>query len=196
MSTSPDFTSYKDPKIIGPGVWYFVHLKASEIKTKEDAISVHKDIDILRRRFACEACRRHFDAECQKNNPRTALNKDIKLMTEGKNAQYLAQWLVNSHNQANINKFENNKRLRTPNKTAEAVNIKYSDVKNFFNPSKVTSCVATECEPVDVKTSTSEPISIKSSSVFQHSTLLPNIPIVLNSEPPKIKFIKNIRKLT
>jgi hypothetical protein len=207
MSQESDCSSYNSSITIGPGVWYGLHLEASEIKTKEDAISCFKSIDRIKRRFSCEVCRKHFEEECKKNSPKIAMVNDIKRLESDKQAKHLFIWLVNAHNQANINKFNTNKILGRPNKTQEPVFVSVQTVRKYFDPFNITPCIGTNCDDSSLETPVAKTSprpqkspekprkKIETKETVSHSSLFPNNPIIVNSSS-KIKFLPKFKKST
>ena len=81
----------RDPKIIGPGIWWFLHNKASLAKTKEQKKAFLDDINLLRQTFPCLECRTHLDDYAKKNPPEKYININKGLFI----------WTWNCHNNAN-----------------------------------------------------------------------------------------------
>ena len=68
-----------NPKIIGPGAWFTIHLMAKNATTKElkDAFIVF--MELLREYFPCKKCRKHINEYLNKNPIRDFYNiKDNK----------------------------------------------------------------------------------------------------------------------
>lgn len=51
-----------EPKYIGPGVWYMLHLLALESESSPEIKEAFPQmIDVLRQKFPCEICRKHLN---------------------------------------------------------------------------------------------------------------------------------------
>lgn len=66
--THPPVNDIHNPKYIGPGVWWFLHSLASEIKNSNDIPCVLFAINTISRKFTCIICRDHFN-KFKKNDP-------------------------------------------------------------------------------------------------------------------------------
>lgn len=78
-----------DPKYIGPGCWYTLHLLASKAVNKQDKLHLIKLINIYKEFFSCKVCKKHFADFCLRYPPEEWVMK---------NAQ---EWCVMAHNNAN-----------------------------------------------------------------------------------------------
>jgi hypothetical protein len=108
-----------DRDIIGPGSWYVIHLACHDSvfegtrETKALAINL---IELIKKRFFCERCRKHFIKFCELNPPELSGN--------------LFHWSVDSHNAVNQ---MNGKRL-----------VSYDEAEDLYNPYGV--CTDPKCE--------------------------------------------------
>lgn len=138
--TSFDFSSYSKPSIIGPGTWYMLHLKASDIDSIEDIISLHGDIDRIRRRFSCENCRDHFNEFSQKYSPTVAMEKDVSDFRRNIKPEHLAKWIVMAHNGATKQNYTKRRVSYRPD------DYTYESVRDYFNPSGYKPCYDDDCD--------------------------------------------------
>ena len=81
----------KDPKIIGPGIWWFLHNKASLATTDISKLEFMNDVNNLKKTFPCNECRSHLIEFVKKNPMEPFLKKDKGLFI----------WTWNFHNNAN-----------------------------------------------------------------------------------------------
>jgi hypothetical protein len=137
--SNQDFKAYSNPKIIGPGVWFFLHLKASDLSNEADIVSLANDIDLLKRRFGCEMCRKHIEEFCEKNPPNKAMTADIKDFRAKRGTSHLERWLVTLHNNATKHKYT------WKNEGFRPDDVKYEDVHEYFDPEKYEPCEIDDC---------------------------------------------------
>jgi hypothetical protein len=107
-------TRYQKAKIIGPGVWYVGHhLCEKAAKTKDPKIFdlAYGFIEEMRYEFICKVCRSHINDFALKDNPAR--------FVETKDAEGLATWWYNLHNNANQH-------------AGNSVTESREDVKKFF----------------------------------------------------------------
>ena len=132
MSKKIDFSVYTKPSAIGPGVWYFQHLKSFSIEIEDDIRSLYSDIQLIRKRFSCTTCRNHFNEQCEEHDPKIEMESDIKDLKKGIQPEHLAKWLVNAHNNATKKKYE--RYSKSTGKVFKAEIVPYEQVKEFFTP--------------------------------------------------------------
>ena len=76
----------------GNGSWYMIHLICSDATNIEKAIYV---IELIKKKFFCNKCKKHFNEFCELNNPKKAAKEYLGLF----------YWSVDAHN--NVNKMNN-----------------------------------------------------------------------------------------
>jgi len=79
----------------GNGSWYMLHLICSEATTPEGKKHALYTIDLIKKKFFCAKCKKHFNEFCEKNNPNAVLKDELGLF----------YWSVDAHN--NVNKMNN-----------------------------------------------------------------------------------------
>jgi hypothetical protein len=114
-----------NPKYVGPGLWYGMHIDAANAKTSKDKEAVIKRIRILQNNFPCQECKVHF-ANYLTNHPPEETIKG------GPDSLFL--WTVNFHNAVNY-------RLGKPQITFEEAKSIYIDQDVF--------CTKSSCEDSD-----------------------------------------------
>lgn len=82
---------FSSPDILGPGVWFFLHLKASKATTREAQLEVCRDIRLLADNFRCMTCKPHFQKHVATYPPEKTLHVEKGLFI----------WLWNMHNIVN-----------------------------------------------------------------------------------------------
>jgi hypothetical protein len=83
-----DTSIFSDMKKCGAGIWFLLHILATNIKISEDRKHFKFVIDILSENMKCEKCKNHFQ-EYIKNNP-----------LENETNYY--KWTWELHNQVNL----------------------------------------------------------------------------------------------
>ena len=86
----------KDPKVIGPGVWWMLHtLAINNCNTIEEKVAFVNIINTISYKFPCENCRKHLQDFIKIDPPEAwAVSTDKNLF----------QWTWKAHNNANRNK--------------------------------------------------------------------------------------------
>lgn len=56
-----------DPKIIGPGTWFSIHITAKNAITKDSKDAFIQFMELLRNTFPCLKCRKHINEYMDKN---------------------------------------------------------------------------------------------------------------------------------
>ncbi len=128
-----DFSSYGNPGVIGPGVWYLEHMKCENIESEFDIQSIGRDIELIRKNFSCSSCRVHFNEYCDENDPNIAMEKDIRDLKKGKKPEHLAKWFVEAHNNATKKRYERYTQT-SGSRVFKAPVASYEDVSNYFTP--------------------------------------------------------------
>lgn len=91
---------FKDPKIIGPGVWWMGHQSCADaVKsgTYEDYVDAYKTLHKIRTKFPCGTCVAHIEEYCS-HKPLEFYKPDP---TKAHDAKGLALWFYELHNNAN-----------------------------------------------------------------------------------------------
>jgi hypothetical protein len=91
-----------DPKIVGPGVWFTIHIQAKEAVTNHKIEQFIQYMELLARQFGCMNCRKHIRSYID-NHP---IN-DFRTMTNEKGDRIgMFKWSWMFHNAVNtrINK--------------------------------------------------------------------------------------------
>ena len=105
MSKVSRLKRYKNPKIIGPGVWWAGHQACEDAVVAADVASFEfafRYITMLRAKFACLDCRNHIEAFCLASNPeiyRPTYDANGKIV-KPHDAQGLASWFHALHSVA------------------------------------------------------------------------------------------------
>lgn len=134
---------YKDPRVIGPGVWYSLHLLAEEaVKTGNlrDFNLAYLYTVKIKDNFACITCRNNIQAYDKENpleNFKPLFDADGK-MTKKQDSQGLALWIYDLHRNANTHAEQH----LGPGKKKH--NEDYGDVMRFFRNDGV--CEEANCE--------------------------------------------------
>lgn len=88
--------SFVDPKVVGPGAWFMIHLQAYHATTNERKKAFELMIEDLVTNFKCLKCKKHFSKYIQRNPL-----SDYRTMTEdGKDIGYFL-WSWKLHNEVN-----------------------------------------------------------------------------------------------
>jgi hypothetical protein len=104
---------YKNPKVVGAGMHFMVHLylqnavvKCKEVKTQQDLneakrefIMAYDHIDKLKQFMPCNHCKVNFNDYCNNNPPKVFLDSYDR--NPLKSSEGLAHWYYNAHNNAN-----------------------------------------------------------------------------------------------
>jgi hypothetical protein len=122
-----------EPKYVGPGIWYSIHILAANAKTQKEKESVVKQIRIIQENFPCQECKSHFWKYLQNHPPEDTIKG-------GPESLFL--WTVNFHNAVNF-------RLGKPQ-------ITYDEAKSIYIEQSV-FCTKASCdEEEEVKDSSPE----------------------------------------
>lgn len=117
MENTNHLKRYKNPKIIGPGIWFMGHLLAEDAvssRNLDDFNSAYMFFLKLRDKFPCKKCKDHIEIYFNKN----PIQKYAPTNTKKHDPDGLAKWFYGLHENANT--FTGNK------------SEKYEDVQNFF----------------------------------------------------------------
>jgi len=123
MSKVSRLKRYKNPKIIGPGVWWAGHQACEDAVVDGDIQSFEfafRYVTMVKTKFGCLECRRHIEAFWSASNPeiyRPIYDAQGKL-TRAHDAQGLASWFYALHSNAN--------------RHAKTSTEDYTDVMAFF----------------------------------------------------------------
>lgn len=91
-----------DPKVVGPGVWYVIHLKAKE-SINNDKIDEFIDfMETLSYKFGCSNCRKHIQAYI-KDHPFEDL-RNIQNSDDEKIGMFKWAWLFHNAVNTRLNK--------------------------------------------------------------------------------------------
>lgn len=111
---------YKDPQVIGSGVWYLMHLAAEEAAFERSPTKLRfagELLGLVRAKFACAKCRKHCEDYCVKH--------PYQGLIERNDYEAFSRWVYDFHYLAN------SFRKDVP---AE----KYEDVTHFFRSDEST----------------------------------------------------------
>lgn len=81
-----------DPRVIGPGLWFWMHSKAARAITLIAKQRLIEDIRELQEDFPCKECKGHFAEYLEHHPPEISLDGDEKS---------LFYWTVDFHNDRN-----------------------------------------------------------------------------------------------
>lgn len=134
MSMKKGLSRYKNPKIVGAGIWYCIHMlveNAVNSRDPNDFNLAYKYIVTIRDNFPCLVCKRHIEMFCEAHplEDFKARYSDGKMVEEPK-YEYLSKWAYDLHAQAN--QITNSK-----------YNESYDDVVDFFRSNE--ACVEDDC---------------------------------------------------
>lgn len=115
-----------NPAILGPGVWYDIHLESKNAKTEEQKKSFVHKMYLLAQSFPCLTCRKHIDDYIQSNPFEPLWNETTN--TGEQIGMFKWSWLF--HNVVN-------KRLNKPN-------ISWDNALYIFSDASINSC-AKDC---------------------------------------------------
>ena len=59
-----------NPAVTGPGLWFFLHLKAYHATTEDNALELINDLWLLAKKHPCIVCRKHMGIYLNKHPPR------------------------------------------------------------------------------------------------------------------------------
>ena len=86
-------TRLHNPKYVGPGIWFSIHIMAYNAKTQKEKEFVIKQIRIIQENFPCQECKSHFWDYLNNHPPEDTIKKD---------SEALFLWTVNFHNAVNF----------------------------------------------------------------------------------------------
>lgn len=81
-----------NPKYLGPGVWWVIHMTAANANTYSEKIEAKNMIENICRNFFCETCKTHFIAYLKKHPIEDVMNLNLGLF----------KWTVDFHNAGNL----------------------------------------------------------------------------------------------
>ena len=81
-----------NPKYLGPGVWWVIHMTAAKANTYSEKIEAKNMIENICRNFFCETCKTHFVAYLKKHPLEDVMNVNLGLF----------KWTVDFHNAGNL----------------------------------------------------------------------------------------------
>ena len=82
-----------NPKYVGPGIWFSIHVMAYNAKTQKEKEFVIKQIRIIQENFPCHECKNHFWDYLNNHPPEATIKAD---------SEALFLWTVNFHNSVNF----------------------------------------------------------------------------------------------
>lgn len=88
-------------KVIGPGVWFTIHLKAYNVNTVYDYREFIRYLHTLSYTFPCEDCRVHFKRYLSMNPPENEWGRTYKI-SDKVTCNGLFLWTVIFHNEVNV----------------------------------------------------------------------------------------------
>lgn len=141
-----DFAPYTKATEIGRGTWFMNHLKSFNIIDAHDVESCLRDLALLKNKFPCHNCRKHFAEFHDAHPPRVAAEADLKALNRGERPEHLARWLVNAHNAANLHKFESYSQFHDTKFRPD--DVKYEQVRDFFDSLGQEPCTG-DCDKPD-----------------------------------------------
>ena len=112
-----------DPKYVGPGIWFSIHMLAANASIPKEKEAVVKQIRIIQANFPCQECKGHFGKYLISHPPEETINDS--------NPDSLFLWTVNFHNSVNY-------RLGKPQ-------ITYEEAKSIYMEGSV-FCMKQSCE--------------------------------------------------
>lgn len=81
-----------NPKYVGPGIWFSMHVMAYNAKTQKEKEFVIKQIRLIQQNFPCQECKSHFWDYLNNHPPEATIKGD---------SEALFLWTVNFHNSVN-----------------------------------------------------------------------------------------------
>jgi len=86
-----------NPKYVGPGIWFSIHIMAYNAKTQKEKEFVIKQIRIIQQNFPCQECKIHFGNYLENHPPEATASPKS-------DSESLFLWTVNFHNAVNFRK--------------------------------------------------------------------------------------------
>jgi hypothetical protein len=143
-----------DPRYIGPGIWFNMHLDAAEAKTRAEQVLAVQRFRRLQQRFPCLKCKEHFKEYLDRHPPEQIV---------GTSQEALFRWSVEFHNA--VNAF-----------TGKA-QVSYTDAHNIFYIPDFIVCSA-DCTDSDDEFADGNTVSVgeyKTGSTTSYSVSKPNM---------------------
>jgi hypothetical protein len=84
-----------NPKYVGPGIWFSIHIMAYNAKTQKEKEFVVKQIRVIQQNFPCQECKSHFWDYLNNHPPEAAAASKA-------DPEALFLWTVNFHNAVNF----------------------------------------------------------------------------------------------
>lgn len=88
-------TRLHNPKYVGPGIWFSIHIMAYNAKTQKEKEFVVKQIRIIQDNFPCQECKNHFWTYLENHPPENTVSSKA-------DSEALFLWTVNFHNAVNF----------------------------------------------------------------------------------------------
>ena len=157
-----------DPRYIGPGIWFNMHLDAAEAKTRAEQVLTVERFRRLQQRFPCLKCKEHFKEYLDRHPPEQIV---------GTSQEALFRWSVEFHNA--VNAF-----------TGKA-QVSYADAHNIFYIPDFIVCSA-DCTDSDDDSTNNNAVSqgeYKTGSSTIYSVSKPNISGATGSKSLQITSI-------
>jgi hypothetical protein len=134
MTSKKGLLRYKEPRTVGPGIWYSIHmLVENAVKSRDpnDFNLAYKYIITIKENFPCLKCKRHIDEFWDNNSPESykARYHEGKMVEEPK-YEFLSVWAYDLHVSANKH-------------TKSKGNVPYDDVIDFFRSNE--ACTDDDC---------------------------------------------------
>lgn len=85
-----------DKDLEGRGIWWLLHVSALYAKRSKHINAVLYNIEIIKNKFGCDKCKKHFKDFIKKHDPYKYAKKGL-----------IFEWTIMSHN--NVNKIRNKK---------------------------------------------------------------------------------------
>jgi len=137
-----------NPKYVGPGIWFSMHIMAYNAKTSKEKEFVIKQIRIIQQNFPCQECKTHFWDYLNNHPPEATIKGD---------SEALFLWTVNFHNSVNY-------RRSYPQLSIEEARTLYSGESLF--------CMKSNCEEgEDVNIEEDKPVALKSPKRSQQNNI-------------------------
>jgi hypothetical protein len=138
MDSNKGLLRYKKPNIVGPGIWYSIHVLVENACTTRDPNDfnlAYKYIITIKDNFPCLKCKKHFEDYFKEHSPEgfKALYSDGK-MIENPKYEFLSKWAYNLHN--NVNAITESKN-----------SVSYEEVIEFFRD--IEACTESDCNEGD-----------------------------------------------
>ena len=134
-----------NPKYVGPGIWFSIHVMAYNAKTPKEKEFVIKQIRLIQQNFPCQECKSHFWDYLNNHPPEATASPKS-------DPESLFLWTVNFHNAVNFRRGYGQ--------------LSFEEAKTLYSGEGLycmkSSCDGTESSEEENKTIEDKPVALKS----------------------------------